>query len=107
MTWNVENLFDVGDVDGPSTNSELDDKIDSLRAVIDAEAPHVLALQEIGSENALGQAAGRSFDADAPPASWDRRRARDPRRLHKPPSPQDSCPHPAVSSGAAARPGRR
>ena len=58
MTWNVEYLFDVGDVDGPSTNSELDDKIDSLRAVIDAEAPHVLALQEIGSENALGRLQG-------------------------------------------------
>jgi endonuclease/exonuclease/phosphatase family metal-dependent hydrolase len=53
MTWNVENLFDVGDEDGPETNDQLNDKIESLRAVIDDQKPHVLALQEIGSENAL------------------------------------------------------
>jgi hypothetical protein len=53
MTWNVENLFDVGDEAGPETNAQLNDKIESLRAVIDDQKPHVLALQEIGSENAL------------------------------------------------------
>jgi endonuclease/exonuclease/phosphatase family metal-dependent hydrolase len=53
MTWNVENLFGVGDVDGPATEGALAAKIESLRAVIDAQRPHVLALQEIGREGAL------------------------------------------------------
>jgi hypothetical protein len=30
-------------------------KIESLRAVIDAQQPHVLTLQEVGSESALGK----------------------------------------------------
>jgi len=55
MTWNVENLFGVGGEDGPETEVELDAKIESLRAVIDAQNPHVLALQEIGSESALAR----------------------------------------------------
>lgn len=55
MTWNVENLFGVGDEDGPETAVELSNKIESLRAVIDAQRPHVAALQEIGSEAALAQ----------------------------------------------------
>ena len=32
MTWNVENLFDVGDEDGPDTQAELKAKIESLRS---------------------------------------------------------------------------
>ncbi len=44
MTWNVENLFDVGDEDGPENAAELGVKIESLRALIDAQAPHVVAL---------------------------------------------------------------
>ena len=55
MTWNVENLFDVGDEDGPKTQAQFAAKIESLRAVIDAQQPHVLALQEVGSESALGK----------------------------------------------------
>jgi predicted extracellular nuclease len=55
MTWNVENLFDVGDEDGPDTQAELKAKIESLRSVIDEQKPHVLGLQEIGSESALGK----------------------------------------------------
>ncbi len=55
MTWNVENLFDVGDDDGPETEAQLAAKIESLRAVIDEQQPHVLALQEIGSESALAR----------------------------------------------------
>jgi hypothetical protein len=55
MSWNIENLFDVGDDDGPETAAQLNSKIESLRAVIDAQKPHVLALQEIGSETALGR----------------------------------------------------
>ena len=53
MTWNVENLFDVGDDDGPKTQTQFAAKIESLRAVIDAQRPHVLTLQEVGSESAL------------------------------------------------------
>lgn len=39
MTWNVENLFDVGDDDGPKTQAQFAAKIESLRAVIDAQQP--------------------------------------------------------------------
>jgi predicted extracellular nuclease len=55
MTWNVENPFDVGDEDGPETQAEFTARIESLRAVIGAQRPHVLALWEIGSESALGR----------------------------------------------------
>jgi hypothetical protein len=58
MTWNVENLFDVGDDDGPKTQAQFGAKIESLRAVIDAQQPHVLALQEVGSEGRAGEVAG-------------------------------------------------
>jgi hypothetical protein len=47
------NLFGVGDADGPATEAALAAKIESLRAVIDAQRPHVLALQEIGREESL------------------------------------------------------
>ena len=46
MTWNVENLFGAGDADGPATEAALAAKVESLRAVIDAQRPHVLALQD-------------------------------------------------------------
>ena len=39
MTWNVENLFDVRDDDGPKTQAQFAAKIESLRAVIDAQQP--------------------------------------------------------------------
>jgi endonuclease/exonuclease/phosphatase family metal-dependent hydrolase len=53
MTWNVQNLFEVGAEDGPDTPAEFAAKIDSLAAVIDDLEPHVLCLQEIGSDGAL------------------------------------------------------
>jgi endonuclease/exonuclease/phosphatase family metal-dependent hydrolase len=53
MTWNVENLFGAGEADGPATEAALAAKIESLRVVIDAQRPHVLALQEVGGEGAL------------------------------------------------------
>ena len=46
MTRNVENLFDVGDDDGPKTQAQFAAKIESLRAVIDAQQPHVLTLAQ-------------------------------------------------------------
>lgn len=55
MSWNVENLFDVGQDAGPETQAQLNAKIASLSAVIDAQEPHVVALQEIGSESALAR----------------------------------------------------
>ena len=73
MTWNVENLFGVGDADGPATEAAFAAKIESLRAVIDAQRPHVLALQEIGREDALATAAAGSHAADAVPAGRDSR----------------------------------
>ena len=42
MSWNVENLFDVGAEDGPETETELKAKLESLRSVIDEQRPHVL-----------------------------------------------------------------
>ena len=53
MTWNVENLFEPEDADGPGARTEFEAKIESLAAVIDQAKPHVVALQEIGSESAL------------------------------------------------------
>jgi Endonuclease/Exonuclease/phosphatase family len=55
MTWNVENLFDVGAEAGPDTQAQLAAKLKSLAAVVDAQEPHVVALQEIGSEAALAK----------------------------------------------------
>jgi hypothetical protein len=37
MTWNMENLFDVGDEAGRETQAQLAAKIESLRAVIESE----------------------------------------------------------------------
>jgi endonuclease/exonuclease/phosphatase family metal-dependent hydrolase len=53
MTWNVQNLFDTGNEDGPDAQDKLAAKIESLRAVIDQHNPHVVALQEVGGEQAL------------------------------------------------------
>ena len=43
MTWNVENLFDIGDEDGPETQAELNAKLDSLASLINEQEAHVLA----------------------------------------------------------------
>ncbi len=53
MTWNVENLFRPGAPSGPKTQAIYDEKLDGLAAVINAEAPHALGLQEIGDPDAL------------------------------------------------------
>lgn len=53
MTWNVQNLFEVGHDAGPDTPTEFDTKLTSLATVIDEFRPHVVGLQEIGSEAAL------------------------------------------------------
>jgi len=53
MTWNLQNLFAVGAEDGPTSTTEYERKLDSLRALIDSVAPDVLAVQEVGSPLAL------------------------------------------------------
>ena len=40
--------------DGPDDQTLFEQKLASLAAVIDQEQPHVLALQEIGSDGAIG-----------------------------------------------------
>lgn len=53
MTWNVENLFLPSDDGGPDDEAPFLQKLASLVAVIDQEAPDILALQEVGSPEAL------------------------------------------------------
>lgn len=53
MTWNVQNLLPVGSKGGPPTQQALDAKLASLAAVIDAQQPDVLALQEVGPPEML------------------------------------------------------
>jgi endonuclease/exonuclease/phosphatase family metal-dependent hydrolase len=59
MTWNVENLFQPGDAGGTDDDSVFERKLTTLAAVIDHEAPDVLALQEIGSVGALTELSDR------------------------------------------------
>lgn len=63
MTWNLENLFRVGQPSGPKTQEAYDAKMRNLATVILAIAPDVLAVQEVGNpaafadlHNALGGA---------------------------------------------------
>jgi endonuclease/exonuclease/phosphatase family metal-dependent hydrolase len=53
MTWNVENLFQFGALGGPKTAEDYQQKLSSLAEVILNLAPDVLALQEVGSAEAL------------------------------------------------------
>jgi endonuclease/exonuclease/phosphatase family metal-dependent hydrolase len=53
MTWNVQNLFNVGAPSGPPTQAIFDAKIQGLAAIINAQFPDALALQEIGDTAAL------------------------------------------------------
>ncbi|RRQ26236.1 endonuclease [Rhodococcus sp. Eu-32] len=58
-TWNVENLFLPGEDSGPRSDADFDAKADALAAVIDVMNLDVLAVQEIGSREALDQVLGR------------------------------------------------
>jgi hypothetical protein len=53
MTWNVENLFQVGEPSGPTTPAAYDHKLTGLAKAINDQAPDALALQEIGNPAAL------------------------------------------------------
>ena len=123
MSWNVENLFDVGAEDGPETQAQLTAKVESLRAVIDVQRPHVLALQEVGSENALARLRAAStlampYRAVAAPdargsrvAFLSRRLLREPRQIRPFPAKDHGTPRaravtrgcPAPGSGLPAR----
>src|SRR5207342_1669559 len=59
MTWNVENLFRPGSVFGPKTKAIYTEKIDALAATINEQAPHALALQEVGDPKALDDLVNR------------------------------------------------
>lgn len=53
MTWNIENLFLVGNESGPKTQEEYTQKLRSLSDAILELDPDVLATQEIGDLKAL------------------------------------------------------
>src|SRR5215813_11133629 len=59
MTWNVENLFRSGTPAGPHDPAAYDAKLNGLASTINAQAPDVLAVQEIGQPEALADLVGR------------------------------------------------
>jgi endonuclease/exonuclease/phosphatase family metal-dependent hydrolase len=52
-TWNLENLFRPGTEYGPTTQEAYEDKLAALAETIGEIGPDVLALQEVGSSDAL------------------------------------------------------
>ena len=58
MTWNVENLFRPGAPSGPASDDVYKAKLEGLAAMIDAQAPDVVALQEVGDPEALDDLIG-------------------------------------------------
>jgi endonuclease/exonuclease/phosphatase family metal-dependent hydrolase len=67
MTWNVENLFRPGAPAAPSTEQAYEAKLAGLAALISAQDPDVISLQEIGDPDALSDL------IDAVGGSWHRR----------------------------------
>jgi len=53
MTWNLENLFLVGEKSGPKTDKIYKEKMQNLATTILAIAPDVLAVQEVGNPKAF------------------------------------------------------
>ena len=62
-TWNVENLFRPGADAGPPDQDAYDAKLDAVAALIGDIAPDVLAVQEVGQPEALGDLTDR-LDGD-------------------------------------------
>jgi len=58
-TWNIQNLFRHGSPDGPSTPEAYEAKVAALASSITVLAPDVLAVQEVGDPEALGDVAER------------------------------------------------
>ncbi|MCF2146231.1 endonuclease/exonuclease/phosphatase family protein [Desmonostoc muscorum LEGE 12446] len=55
MTWNVENLFSLGNNFSPKTEAEYTQKLNSLASVILTLDPDVLAVQEVGNPEAFAE----------------------------------------------------
>ena len=62
-TWNLENLFTPESEFGPTSQEAYEAKLDSLAAVITEIGPDVLAVQEVGSSEALDDLVAR-LDGD-------------------------------------------
>src|SRR5262245_21483186 len=58
-TWNLENLFRPGGDAGPDSPDVYDAKLTALAATINAEAPDVLGVQEVGQPEALDDLVNR------------------------------------------------
>jgi len=74
-TWNLENLFLPGTESGPPDQATYDKKLASLVAMIAQIAPDVLAVQEVGDEQAfedLLSALGGEWQARLSPDADDR-----------------------------------
>jgi endonuclease/exonuclease/phosphatase family metal-dependent hydrolase len=52
-TWNLENLFRPGSEFGPQRQEDYEAKLQTLAQTINAATPDVLAVQEVGEEEAL------------------------------------------------------
>src|SRR5919202_375067 len=52
-TWNLENFFRPGAGAGPTSGAAYDAKLAHLKATIEAIAPDVLGVQEVGQPEAL------------------------------------------------------
>jgi len=59
-TWNLENLFRPGADGGPRTDAAYQAKLAALADTIGVLAPDVLAVQEVGDPDALGDLADRA-----------------------------------------------
>jgi hypothetical protein len=57
--WNLENLFRPGGAFGPKEAAVYDGKLDALAATINAQAPDVLGVEEVGQPEALADLVGR------------------------------------------------
>src|SRR5690242_5070321 len=52
-TWNLENFFRPGVGAGPTSQDAYDEKLGHLKATIEAIAPEILGVQEVGQPEAL------------------------------------------------------
>src|SRR6476661_848194 len=59
MTWNLENFFRPGGEYGPRTKDVYQKKLAYMADRINALAPDVVAVQEVGDPDALADLAGR------------------------------------------------
>jgi len=55
MTWNVQDLLEIGRESGPWSAAQLSAKIASLGAVVDGARPRVLTVQEVGIADVMDQ----------------------------------------------------